>query len=533
MKRASSLTILCITFLSLNLIGGNPGTASASAPPQGQPGQTLVLAGGESTNPREYDPATTHGSGDKLVFSGLVSFDPYLNLTPDLAETWDISPDGTVYTFQLRQNAIFHDGRPVTARDVVYSWERAASPELGSDTVLTYLGDIVGVREVVAGQAEHIAGLQVLDDHTLQVTIDAPKPYFLLKLTYPTAFVVDQANVESGPEWYRTPNGTGPYKLVEWKRFEQISYAANQDFYLGPPSIPYVSVKLYSGVGVRLYEAGEIDITGVSYYSAGRFLDPSEPMQAELRTGVSLCTSYVVFDTTQPPFDDVKVRQAFSMAFDRRKYLEVVLSGRALPAIGIYPPGLPGFNIGLQGLPYDPEQARQLLTESKYGGAGGLPPIVYTDAGIGSYIGADVAALAQMWQQELGISLTVENLEPNFYYDRIYAGEHGQIFGGGWCADYPDPENFADVLFHSASPQNTGGYGNPALDALLEAARVEPDVSKRIAMYQQAEQIIVNDAPVLFTAHSLSYVLVKPYVKGYVFTPIDVPIERYLWLEGK
>jgi oligopeptide transport system substrate-binding protein len=500
---------------------------------QASTGNALVLAGGESTNPREFDPATTHGSGNKLVFSGLVSFDPQLNLTPDLAETWDINPDGTVYTFKLRENARFHDGRPVTTADVVYSWERAASPELGSDTVLTYLGDIIGVREMVSGEADSIAGLQALDDHTLQVTIDASKPYFLLKLTYPTAFIIDRVNVESGPEWFRAPNGTGPYKLIEWKRFEQITYAANPDYYLGEPSIPYVMVKLYSGVGIRLYEAGEIDITGVSYYSAGRFLDPTEPLQAELRTGINLCTSYVVFDTTQPPFDDVKVRQAFTMAFNRSQYLDVVLSGRALPAIGLYPPGLPGFNIALQGLPYDPEKARQLLRESKYANAAEFPTILFTDAGIGSYVGADVAAMAQMWQQELGVSLTVENLEPNFYYDRIYTGEHGQLFGGGWCADYPDPENFADVLFHSTSPQNNGGYANPELDALLEEARVEPDISKRIAMYQQAEQIIVNDAPVLFTTHSLSYVLVKPYVKGYTFTPIDVPIERYMWLEGK
>jgi oligopeptide transport system substrate-binding protein len=239
----------------------------------------------------------------------------------------------------------------------------------------------------------------------------------------------------------------------------------------------------------------------------------------------------VVFDVTQPPFEDLKVRQAFSLAFDRQKYIDVVLSGRALPAIGIYPPGLPGFNTGLQGLPYDPERARQLLAESKYGN--NMPPIVYTDAGIGSSIGADVAALVQMWQQELGVEITIENLEPNYFYERILAGQHGQIFGGGWCADYPDPQNFADVLFHSGSVQNTGDYSNPKLDALLERARVEQDVAKRIEMYQRAEQIIVDDAPVLFTVHSISYQLVKPYVKGYVFTPIDVPIERYMWLEGK
>jgi len=493
--------------------------------------QALVLAGGESTNPRENDPATTHSSGDKRIFSGLVSFDPRLNLTPDLAEGWDVSPDGAAYTFHLRQNAKFHDGRAVTAQDVIYSWERAASPAVGSDTVLTYLGDIMGVREMVEGQADHISGLKALDDHTLQVTIDAPKPYFLLKLTYATAFVLDEANVESSKEWFRTPNGTGPYKLVEWQRFERKVYAANQDFYLGAPSIPYVVVELYTGDSQRLYETNEIDITGV--YSIDRFTDPTEPLHDELLTGVELCTGYVVFDITQPPFDDVNVRKAFSMAFNRRQYLDVVMNGHALPAIGPYPPGLPGFNIALKGLPYDPVQARQLLAQSKYGDPQALPRVIFTDSGIGSYIGADVSAMAQMWKQNLGVIITVENLEPNYFYDQISAGNHGQLFSGGWCADYPDPENFADALFHSAAPQNNGGYSNPQLDLLLEQARVEQDVTKRIRMYQQAEQMIVDDAAALFTVHYLSYQLVKPYVKGYVFTPIDVPIERYMWLEGK
>lgn len=493
--------------------------------------QALVLSGGESTNPRSFDPATTISSGDKRVFSGLVSFDPSLNLTPDLAERWDVSSDGTIYMFHLRQNAKFHDGRPVTAQDILYSWERAANPTLASDTVLTYLGDIVGVREMTEGTADHISGLKVIDDHTLQVIIDAPKPYFLLKLTFATAAIVDKANVESGEEWYRTPNGTGPYKLIEWKRFERKVYAANKEFYLGEPGIPYIVVQLYSGDSQRLYETGQVDITGV--YSVERFTDPTEPLHHELLTGVNLCTQYMVFDTTQPPFDDVNVRKAFSMAFNRQKYVDVVLDGHDLPANGLYPPGLPGFNLALEGLPYDPAQARQLLAASKYDGPDGLPPIVFSDIGIGSYINADVAAMAEMWEQDLGVTITVENLEPNYYYDQVYAGNHGQLIRGGWCADYPDPENFADVLFHSSSSQNNGGYSNPELDTLLEAARIERDVNKRIAMYQQAEQIIVDDAAALFTSSSLSYQLVKPYVKGYVFTPIDIPIERYMWLEGK
>ncbi len=495
--------------------------------------QALVLEGGESTNPRDYDPATTHGNGDKLAFSGLVSFDTKLTLTPDLAEKWEISTDGKVYTFHLRANAKFHDGRSVTAQDVIYSWKRAANPDLHSDTVLTYLGDIVGIKEMTTGEAEHARGLIAIDDHTLQVTIDAPKPYFLYKLTYPTAFIVDKANVESGEEWYRKPNGTGPYRLTKWKSFESIVYEANADFYLGKPSIPYVVIQLYSGVGTRLYESNEIDLTGVSLYDADRFLDRTEPLHNELITGVSLCTSYVIFDTTRPPFDDVNVRKAFTMAFDRQRYIDVVLNGKALPANGLYPPALPGFNLALKELPFDPAQARELLKKSKYGGSEGLPPIVFTDAGIGTYVGADVAALADMWQKNLDVKITVENIEPDYYYDQVYSGNHGQLISNGWCADYPDPENFADVLFHSDSSQNSGGYSNPQLDTLLEQARIEQDVNKRIGMYQQAEQMIVDDAAVLFTTHSLSYQLVKPYVKGYVFTPIDIPIERYMWLDGK
>ena len=530
LRQLAARNILFILMFALSLSTTAPNTVTAlqiDVPLD----QALVLAGGESTNPRSFDPATTVSGGDKLVFSGLVSFDPKLNLTPDLAERWDVSADGTIYTFYLRQNAKFHDGRPVTAQDVVYSWERAASPALASDTVLTYLGDIVGVRAMNQGEADQIEGLKLIDDHTLQVTIDAPKPYFLLKLTFATAFVLDKANVESGEEWYRTPNGTGPYKLVEWTRFERKVYEANKDFYLGAPSIPYIVVKLYAGDGQRLYESGEIDITGV--YSVERFTDPAEPLHSELLTGVDLCTGYVVFDNTRPPFDDVNIRKAFSMAFDRQKYIDVVLDGHALPANGLYPPGLPGFNATLEGLPYDPAQARQLLAQSKYSGPDGLPPIVFSNMGTGSYISADVAAMAEMWEQNLGVTITVENLEPNYYYDQIYAGNHGQLFSGGWCADYPDPENFADVLFHSGSSQNNGGYSNPQLDDLLETARIEQNVTNRISMYQQAEQILVDDAAALFTTYSLSYQLVKPYVKGYVFTPIDIPIERYMWLEGK
>ncbi|HEY4690905.1 MAG TPA: ABC transporter substrate-binding protein [Anaerolineae bacterium] len=493
--------------------------------------QALFLWGGESTNPRDYDPAI--GGADDLIFSGLVTFNPQLEIVPDLAASWDISPDGTVYTFHLQPGARFHDGRPVTTDDVIYSWERAADPKTDSDTVLTYLGDIVGVAEKHAGKADRITGLKKIDDHTLEVTIDAPKPYFLMKLAYGTASVVDRANVESGPEWYRTPNGTGPYRLIRWDSFKLRLYERNANWYLNPPAIRYIVMPLYGGVPIRMYETGDIDIAGVSFFDVDRMRDPAEPLHDELREGVGMCTSYITFDATQPPFDDPKVRQAFALAVDRQRYIDVALRGIDLPARGLYPPGLPGFNVDLKGLDYDPELARQRLAESSYGSAEELPPIVFTSGGYGSAVDLDVAALIDMWQKNLGVTIQVENLDPNKYSDELHDGRHGQLFSYGWCADYPDPENFADALFHSGAQQNLGHYSNPELDTLLEAARVEHAVDKRIQMYQQAEQLIVDGAAAIFLDHSLFFVLVKPHIQGYALSPISsVPIERYLSIDG-
>ncbi|MEO6456676.1 MAG: peptide ABC transporter substrate-binding protein [Chloroflexia bacterium] len=491
--------------------------------------QAFVLAGGESNNPRAYDPAT--GGGNNLIFSGLVMLNRKLEVVPDLAESWEISPDGIIYTFHLRKDARFHNGRQVTAQDVIYSWERAADPKLASDSVLTYLGDIRGINERNAGESEHISGLKAINDQTLQVTIDASKPYFLMKLTYGTSSIVNRENVESGPEWYRTPVGTGPYKLIRWEPLKMQLYERNDDFYSRPPAIRFVIIELFKGQGIRLYENDEVDITGVSLFDVERVRDPGEPLRKELVEGVSMCTDKVSFDLAQPPFDDLKVREAFSLAIDRQRYLDVVQRGIGVPAHGLYPPALPGYKHGQKSPDFDPALAKQRLSESRYGSADKLPPIIFTAGGFGSDTGAALSALVDMWRTTLGVNIEIENIEPDNYLDEIYAGRHGQLFFSGWCADYPDPENFADALFHSKAQQNEGHYSNPTLDALLEKARIERDVTKRIDMYQQAEQIIIADVPAIFLNHDLAFTLVKPRIKGYVFSPIDIPIERYLSIQ--
>ncbi len=387
------------------------------------------------------------------------------------------------------------------------------------------------MSDMHSGKATHISGLKALDNRTLEVTIDTPKPYFLMKLTYGVGDVVDKANVESGPSWYRTPNGTGPYKLIRWDD-KAILYERFEDFYLPLPSIKHIVENLYAGNSLQLYESGDIDIAGVSSYDIDRLRAPDEPMHKDLVENVSMCTQYTIMDVKQPPFDDPKVRQAFALAVDRQQYINVVLKGMGIPAHGLYPPALPGFSPDLKGQDYNPELARRLLASSRYGGPDKLPIITYTTSGFGSDVYPAVAALAAMWKQNLGVNIQIENLEPDRSKDEIDAGHHGQLLAYGWCADYPDPENFADALFHTGSENNLGHYSNPALDALLEKARVERDTAVRLGMYKQAEQIIVDDAPAIFLNYGIGYSLIKPYIRGYVPVPVStVPFFRWLSID--
>ena len=189
------------------------------------------------------------------IFSGLVTLNTDLQVEPDLAERWEVSDDGLTYTFFIRSNAKFHDGKSVTAEDVKFSLERALDPKTYSPQVETYLDDIVGAAEKLNGIAQEISGLRVIDDHTIEITIDAPKAYFLAKLTYPTAFVVDRENIErEGDNWTRKPNGTGPFKLASYKIGQEIILERNPNFYRGPALLDRVELILSGGSAMAMYE---------------------------------------------------------------------------------------------------------------------------------------------------------------------------------------------------------------------------------------------------------------------------------------
>ena len=460
------------------------------------------------------------------LFSGLVALNTDLQLVPDIAERWDISEDGKTYTFYLRDNAKFHDGRQITAGDFKWSIERSANPDTASPVADTYLNDIIGVEKVLEGEATDISGIKVVDEHTLQIEIDAPKAYFLAKLTYPTAYVLDKENVEAGGRnWADTPNGTGPFKLKEYRIGERIILERNENYYREPPYLESVSMNLAGGQAMAMYENDEIDITGVGLFDLDRVLDPAEELNKELVVAPpDFSISYVGFNASEPPFDDPKFRQALTHAVNKELIATEVLSELVEPAYGILPPGFPGYNPNLTGLEFDSEKARQLLAESKYADAETRPRIVVTVPGTGGTIGLDLEVVIEMWKQELGVEVEIQQVEWATYLQDLNQQKFQAYAGLGWQADYPDPQDFLDILFHTESSLNHGKYSNLELDEVLEEARIEPDVNRRIELYNIAEEMIVQDAPWLplwYTGER--YVLIKDYVEDYRVTPMIVP----------
>ncbi len=518
-KKSLIIILLTLSLLNCQLVTRAPQLLQENADIDRD--DAIFLLGGQ---PRTLDPAKTLGGPDGAlghIFSGLVMLDADLQVQPELAAGWEVSDDGLTYTFYLRKNVLFHDGRPFTAQDVIFSWERAANPDTGSDTVQTYLGDIAGIQAVIDGQTEQISGLRAIDDYTLEVQLTAPVVYFLQKLAYPVAFVVDSETVDTR-NWEYTPNGTGPFRLRNWEDDEEIILVRNDSYYLEPARVRHVVYDLGPGLALAQYEEGDIDLVGVGGANLDRVEDPNNRLHDQLQLGISLCTSTIGLNTQIAPFDDVRVRQAFNYGLDKELLIDTFSGGDALMATGSLPPGMPGYtNDPGRGYPFNPVKANQLLDEAGYADRSTFPVLTYTTSGYGD-VGGYVTAVISLWQETLGITIQPVVIDPFIYYDELYSGNAGNIYQSGWCADYPDPQNFLDILYHSSSRQNIGRYVNFEVDGLLEQARIEENVAARLAQYAEIERRIVADAPVVFVSHSLQAALISPDLDGYVLTPMGV-----------
>jgi oligopeptide transport system substrate-binding protein len=491
--------------------------------------QALVFLG-SIPEAKYLDPATATGGAGAYpghTFSGLVRLSPQMQIVPDLAESWQISPDGSVYTFTIRSGAAFADGRALVAQDVKDSWERAADPKTKSETARTYLNDIVGVTAKLDGKAEEISGVKVIDDRILVVTLDGLKPFFLAKLTYPTSFIVDSQDIKKSPsDWMFHPNSSGPFVIKEYKKGDALIFERNEKYHT-PARMPYVIYLLNRpGNSVSMYQAGEIDVAYLDNTDAKLIQDPGHELHGQLQSVTSLCTYFLYFNNSKPPLDDLNVRKALALSVDRARLNELIYKSMHLVPDAILPPAMPGYLAGQPAPVYDPEAARLALKSSKY--AGKLPPITFTTSGYPGRTSQVVEAVINMWKKELGLQVRLDVIDPDVFI-RTVSQKKGQVVNNGWCADYPDPQNFLEILFHTGNEFNFAGYSNPQVDQLLDQAGVELDPQKRLEMYQKIEKSLLEDYASLPLFHWQYYSLANPELQGYASLPISIMVADLLY----
>ncbi|MBI5648973.1 MAG: hypothetical protein HZC40_00750 [Chloroflexi bacterium] len=468
--------------------------------------------------PKTLDPALASDPPIAEILNGLVSHDAKLNVVPELAEKWDTA-DAKTWTFRLRKDAKFHDGKPLTARDIKYSFERATAPALKSPSAALYLGDIVGVKEKLAGKATEVSGIKVVDDATIQITLDAPKSYFLAKLAHPVAFVVDQANVESG-QIATKPNGAGSFAMKEFVPNQRIVLARNAAYVGTPkPSIEQVTYRFDVTNRIAAFQAGELDLVSIAAAEAAEVGNAPA-----LKSDPLLAFGYVAFNTRKPPFDDVKVRQAFALALARDK-ISLVANGSVIASANIIPSVLPSGNWLAPAA--DIAKAKQLLAESKYKGK--LPDVTWLTTGRET-----IAPLASALKDALGVNVIVQATD--FAALQKQARELTyQMLDIGWVGDYADAQNFLEPLVRANDPDNHTGYANPAVDKLISQAAAEKDPAARAKLYQQIEQMVLADAPIAPLYHYRAFGLAQLYVKTSLqFFPAlgFVPQTRFLAIEN-
>jgi oligopeptide transport system substrate-binding protein len=513
--------MLLLLTLSLMLTGCTTGGNGGNGVAGGNGGGA---ANGNSANalryalmsePTSLDPAKVEDGTTidllQQVYEGVVRWNENNQIEPNLAEKWEVSEDGTTYTFTLKHGVKFHNGREVTAEDFKYSMERACNPKLASQTAPNYLKDIVGVAECLKGETTTISGITAPDVHTLIIKIDKLRPYWLGNMTYPCSYVVAKEEVEKngGPEVEISEKnmvGTGPFKLGEFRRGYQVTLSANADYHGGRPKLDSIVRPIIKEGITRLnkYEAGELDIVDVSPRDLDR-INNDPKLKGDLKSFARAATWYVALNSAakDSPFTDIRVRQAFAHAIDREETIRVALKGQADIATGIVPPGFPDYKPTITMLAFDPGKAKQLLAAAGFPEGKGFPELTFSFRQDMPQVAQTAEFLAEQLKRNLNISVQLRPMEwGQFLTERT--NKTMPLSHLRWGADYLDPQNFLTTLLHTSvrdaqgresHPENGVGYSNPEFDKLCDAADVEKDPKKRMELYARAEQIAINDAP--------------------------------------
>ncbi len=487
-------------------------------------------------NPSTLDPALIadiYGfTVAQQIFDGLVQYDGSLTITPAIAQSWKGSRDGLTWMFFLRKGVKFHNGREVTADDVVYSFTRILDPKTGSKAAEVFL-KVKGAKEFVEGRTKTVQGLRALDRYTVLIELAEASAPFVASLAMGYIKIVPREVVEElGPAFGSHPVGTGPFKFIHWKKDEEIVLDANQDYYAGRPFLSRLEYKIYPGAPwdkiFASFENGGLDDTVI----------PAEVLQQvqdnrryQFVRRPILGIRFLGFNTSHGALANPMVRQAFSYAIDREELVREIHKNRYKSAYGFVPPGTYGYDPEFRPFPFDPERARALLAKAGYPGGKGLPALQLWSSVKPPDIEREHEAIRK-YLADVGIVLELHyNTNWPSFNGEVYEGKF-PIFRYSWQADVPEPDNFLYRLFYSKSRNNLTKYRNEQVDRLLDQARGEQIYLKRIQLYRQAERLIMDDAPV-FPLNYLNYErLFQSYVQSIEVSALGDPYipMRKIWL---
>ena len=526
--------LLLITVISLIVLPTACGPVATAAP--------QVLRVNLAGEPATIDPNRASWSTERTVimqvFEGLLGFNQDLTLRPVGASAIPtlankgISADGKTYTFKLKPNVTWSDGKKVTAKDYEYSIKRLFDPDLAAEYTSFYF-DITGGKAYYSAakeSAEAKAGLKskvevkAVDDTTLEIKLDNARPTFLqLMALWPVYPVREDLVTQFGDKWIEPPNyiGNGPFVLTEWVHEDHITLKKNANYWGTKAKLDEIQLKMITDVNAQFaaYKNNEIDMSLVpAGTEKATMADPA--LSKEILRHAELTTFGFQFNVSKPPFDNKNLRKALNAAVDREAFINNVRAGIGKPAYSWIPPGMPGYDANLgSDYHFNVEKAKEFLKAAGYADGSKVPELKmqYADTGTNPTI---AQFLQNQIKVNLGINVALEPMERAAFTKFVNSEQHTWAWFG-WGADYPDPDNWLPELFGTDAGNNHTTYSNPAFDALSAKAKVELDNTKRLQMWADAHKMIVDDAPVLFMQYRERFRLVKPTVKGLKTTSMD------------
>jgi peptide/nickel transport system substrate-binding protein/oligopeptide transport system substrate-binding protein len=538
MKRNRVLIQCLFLFLSISVflhVGFNKSTGEAKE--RETPSQGGTYHRPLEFMPRTLDPALTTDIYSVTVvqqlFDGLVQFDQDLNVIPALAKSWKITPDGLTYTFFLREGARFHNGREVTADDFIYSFTRIIDPK-NKSIATNLLGKVSGFSEFQEGRINYVKGFRSAGKHIFEIKLSEPFYPFIAALGTIHFKIVPKEEIEKpGSDFSKNPIGTGPFRFVSMKEREEIILEANRDYFEGRPFLDKVVFKIFHGAPretiLKEFKEGTLDESFLppeeieAIAKARKYLFLKKPL---------LSLRFYGLNSRAKPLDSKDVRKAINLAIDKRMIISELHKNQFNLAKGILPPGMPGHDPKKDPYPYDEDLAKRFLARAGYGKEKAGPSV--------EIWAASRSEAAQREMNEIKSQLARIGIQSNIHYETNWPNFESMLRDGrapmfvyAWYADFPDPDNFLGILFHSKSKNNYTAYHNPEVDRLLDKAKKERDYLKRMGMYRKIEEVVLDDAPIVPMINHLFQMAYQPNVKGIEVNALGgpyIPMKK-IWLK--